>query len=188
MTTLKRPEIARLRLAVGLPAGILILAFVLLGSGFAGDDKAPDFTLPNLTGEDVTLSDLLAKGPVILDFWATWCKPCIQGFPGLQTLLDEYKGRGLTVVAISVDGPKTRARVAPFMRSKEYGFEVLLDTQGRVAQKYNAVAIPRTVLVNPEGGIAYATVGYRPSNHDLIEKELIPLLPPEDVQDGDVAE
>jgi len=168
--------------------GVMVLSVLSLNPCLAGDSKAPDFTLGNLTGKDVTLSQLLTKGPVILDFWATWCRPCIQGFPGLQELLDKYKERGLTVVAISVDGPKSRARVAPFIYSKKYGFEVLLDTQGRVARKYNASAIPRTVLISPEGEIAYATVGYRPSNHEQIEKELIPLLPGVDAEGGEVVE
>lgn len=169
-------------------AGILMVLF-LPGSILGGDDaKAPDFTLANLEGKDVTLSQLLAGGPVLLDFWATWCKPCIRAFPDLEALTSEYKDRGLTVVAVSVDGPKSRARVAPFIRSKKYSFEVLYDTQGRVAKNYNAMSIPRTVLISPDGKIAYATVGYRPSNHDEIEKSLIPLLPSAATEGGEVVE
>ena len=149
--------------------------------------EAPDFSLESLTGNNSSLSDFKGK-VVFLNFWATWCKPCIKGFPGLQELLDKYKDRGLTVVAISVDSPKSRARVGPFIRSKKYGFEVLLDTQGRVAKKYNAVTIPRTVLIRPDGMIAHATVGYRPSNHEQIEKTLIPLLPAKDIEGGEVVE
>jgi len=163
---------------------VLSISGLLLGGE---DSKAPDFTLPDLEGKEVTLSELLAGGPVILDFWATWCKPCIKGFPGLEALTNEYKDRGLTVVAISVDGPKSRARVASFVRSKKYSFEVLYDTQGRVAKKYNAMTIPRTVLISPEGEIIYATVGYRPSNHEQIEKSLIPLLPEVAAEDGETA-
>jgi cytochrome c biogenesis protein CcmG/thiol:disulfide interchange protein DsbE len=157
-----------------------VIAWVLLGLGtaFAGGTKAPAFELADLDGKEVSLSSLLKDGPVILDFWATWCKPCIRAFPGLQDLLEKYDERGLKVVAISVDGPKTKAGVAPLMRSKKYDFRVLFDSDGRVARKYNAVAIPRTVLVSPAGEIAFATVGYRPSNHDLLEKALLPFLPP----------
>ena len=170
--------LAFLLAAVSLPAGVL-----------CGEDaKAPDFTLTNLEGVDVTLSDLLADGPVILDFWATWCKPCIRAFPDLEALTTEYKDRGLTVVAVSVDGPRSRARVAPFIRSKKYTFEVLYDNQGRVARKYNATTIPRTVLISPDGVVAHATVGYRPSNHDEIEKCLLPLLTGAAAEVGDVVE
>jgi peroxiredoxin len=174
------------RLLAAVLLGLLLVATAATVSP-AGEVKAPDFTLANLDGKNVALSDLLAKGPVIVDFWATWCKPCIKGFPGLQELLDKYKERGLTVVAISVDGPKSRSRVKPFIHSKKYGFEVLLDTQGRVAKSYNAVTIPRTVLIDTDGKIAHATVGYRPSNHEQIEKTLLPLLP-EPEAEGEAAE
>ena len=131
------------------------------------EGKAPDFSLPNLTGKDVKLSELLSRGPVMLDFWATWCKPCIKGFPALQQIHDKYKDRGLTVIAVSVDSPKSRSRVAPFIKSQNYTFEVLLDIEGKVAQKYNAVAIPRTVLISQTGEVVHVTTGYRPTNEEL---------------------
>jgi peroxiredoxin len=168
----------RLVTTMTLLVGILLVFVLTPGACLAGkDSKAPDFTLANLEGKDVTLSELLVEGPVIVDFWATWCKPCIKGFPGLQELFDKYKDRGLKVVAVSIDSPKSRSRVGPFIKSKKYSFEVLLDTQGRVAKKYNAITIPRAVLIDTDGEIACATVGYRPSNHEQMEKSLLPLLP-----------
>jgi cytochrome c biogenesis protein CcmG/thiol:disulfide interchange protein DsbE len=149
---------------------------------------APDFTLPNIDGKDVTLSKILMDGPVIIDFWATWCKPCIKAFPSLQGMYDKYRERGLRVIAVSVDSPRSRAQVGPLIRSKEYTFEVLLDTEGRVARKYNAVALPRTVLLAPDGEIVFATVGYRPSNHERLEEALVPILKTKAGGDGEVAE
>ena len=145
--------------------------------------KAPDFTLANLRGRDVTLSDVLKEGPVLLDFWATWCKPCVKAFPGLQDLFEKYEGRGLRVVTISVDSPKSQARVAPLINSKKLTFEVLLDTQGRVAKKYNVMALPRTLLISPTGKIVYATVGNRPTSHKELEKAILEILP-EEADDG----
>lgn len=179
----------RLVMTMTLLVGVLLAFMFSPCACLAGKEtKAPDFTLANLEGKDVTLSDLLAEGPVIVDFWATWCKPCIKGFPGLQELFEKYKDRGLKVVAVSVDSPKSRSRVGPFIKSKKYSFEVLLDTQGRVAKKYNAVTIPRAVLISPDGEIACATVGYRPSNHEQMEKSLLPLLPEKKTEDGEVVE
>ncbi len=141
--------------------------------------KAPDFTLANLRGKDVTLSDVLKEGPVLLDFWATWCKPCVKAFPDLQGLVEKYEERGLRVVTISVDSPKSQARVAPLIKSKKCTFEVLLDTQGRVAKKYNVLALPRTLLISPTGEIVYATVGNRPTSHKELEKAILEILPEE---------
>ena len=156
---------------------ILVMASVLASSVTASAAKAPDFSLPNLEGKQIKLSDLLKRGPVIIDFWATWCKPCIKAFPGLQEIYDKYRERGLTVVAISVDSPRTQARVAPFIKSSKYSFEVLLDKDGRVARQYNAVVIPRTVLVDQKGQMVFASIGYRPSNHKKLEEALTSILP-----------
>lgn len=167
----------------------VIFGIVALSSAASGTDgTAPDFKLPDLKGKDVALSDLLEQGPVIVDFWATWCKPCLRAFPGLQEILDKYKDRGLSVVAISVDGPKSRAHVGPLIKSKKYTFEVLLDTQGRVAKKYGAILLPRTVLLDPDGKIICASTGYRPTNHEKIEAALELLLPKQPAKDGEEVE
>ena len=150
--------------------------------------KAPDFKLKNLEGDVVRLYEMLEEGPVLLDFWALWCKPCLKAFPGLQKILNEYKDRGLSVVAISVDGPKSRAHVGPLIKSKKYTFEVLLDTQGRIAKKYGAILLPRTVLLDQDGKIVYAATGYRPANHDKIEAALESILPKQPAKDGEEVE
>ena len=167
--------VMKMRRALGCAVAVVLL--VLAGSSIGMEGKAPDFAQPNLAGKDVKLSQVLAKGPVILDFWATWCKPCIKGFPALQQLHNKYKDQGLTVLAVSVDSPKSRSRVAPFISSQKYTFEVLLDTEGKVAQKYNAVAIPRTVVISPEGQIVYTSVGYKPTNEELLDQAVKELLP-----------
>jgi peroxiredoxin len=168
---------------------IAILSLVALSPAASGaDGTAPDFKLPDLKGKDVALSDLLEQGPVVVDFWATWCKPCLKAFPGLQEILDRYKDRGLSVVAISVDGPKSRAHVGPLIKSKKFTFEVLLDTQGRVAKKYGAILLPRTVLLDPDGKIIYASTGYRPTNHDKLEAALESILPKQPAKDGEEVE
>jgi peroxiredoxin len=168
-------------------AGLSILTLSASTSALAG--KAPDFKLSNLEGKDVVLSELLKKGPVVVDFWATWCKPCLKAFPGLQNTYEEYKERGLTVVAVSVDGPKTRAGVAPLMKSKKYDFEVVFDTDGRVAKKYNAILLPRTVLIDQKGEIVFGMVGYRPANHEKLAEILKSIIPEKQVgQDGEAVE
>lgn len=173
----RRSAAAEMSSKRGLAFALAFVMLVLAGSSIGSEGKAPDFALPNLTGKDVKLSELLAKGPVILDFWATWCKPCIKGFPALQQIHDKYKSQGLSVLAVSVDSPKSRSRVAPFIASQKYTFEVLLDTEGKVAQKYNAVAIPRTVVVSREGQIVYTSVGYKPTNEEQLDQAVQALLP-----------
>ncbi len=164
----------RTALAVVFAAGLVLVA----GSvSYAKDAVAPDFTLPNLTGEDVTLSKLLEEGPVIVDFWATWCKPCIKAFPDLQQVFDNYKDCGLKVLAVSVDGPRSSSRVASLIKSKGNTFEVLLDPSQKVAKKLHVTSVPRTVLIDTNGKIVYAVTGYRPTNHEKLETAVSALFP-----------
>ena len=130
-------------------AAVLVLTGTTMSYG--ADAKAPEFTLPNLDGEDVTLSELLKDGPVIVDFWATWCKPCIKAFPDLQEIFDNYKDCGLKVLAISIDGPRSTSKVGALIASKGNTFEVLLDPSQAVARKFHVTSVPRTVLVRQDG-------------------------------------
>ncbi len=164
----------------------LILVIVCMAPVPSFSGRAPDFTLPDLEGKQVKLSGLLRRGPVVLDFWATWCKPCVKAFPGLQAIHDKYSKRGLSVLAISVDSPRTQARVAPFIKSNKYSFDVLLDNDGRVARLYNAIIIPRTLLLDQQGQVAFASIGYHPSNHEKLEEALKSVLPPEPEGDDEV--
>jgi len=134
----------------------------------------------------VTLSELLEDGPVIVDFWATWCKPCIKAFPDLQEIFDKYRGCGLKVLAVSIDGPKSMSRVGSLIKSKGNTFEVLFDPSQKVARKFHVTSVPRTVLVDTNGNITYAVTGYRPKNHAELDAAVGELLPgdcPEDVDE-----
>ena len=166
------------KIAVTAFSVLFVLVFIMVaGIAVGADSVAPDFALPNMDGKDVKLSQLLGHGPVIVDFWATWCKPCIKGFPALQQINDRYKTQGLTVLAVSVDSPKSRERVAPFIKSGKYTFEVLYDTDGKVAKKYGAVVVPRTVVINSKGEIVYTATGYRPTNEEQLDQAVKALFP-----------
>src|SRR4030042_4806045 len=76
--------------------------------------QAIDFTLKDLAGHSQTLSEIYPKGPVLLNFWATWCVPCAKALPPLQRLHDQYRDSGFQVLAISVDGRERLAKVSSF--------------------------------------------------------------------------
>lgn len=156
---------------------VLLLAATAVCASAAAPALAPDFTLPNVEGKTLTLSKLLKDGPVIVDFWATWCKPCIKAFPDLQQILDGYRDCGLRVVAVSIDGPKSASRVGALIASKGNTFDVVLDTSQDVARKFHVSSVPRTVLINTKGEIVYAVTGYRPENHKELEAAVKSLFP-----------
>jgi len=122
---------------------------------------APDFKLPGLDGKDVALADL--KGSVVvLDFWATWCGPCVMSLPHLDKIYQDMKGAGVKVFAVNVDADKSV--VAPFVQEKKLTVPVLLDnSETKVSEKYGARAIPETVVIGKDGKVRKVIVGFDPN-------------------------
>jgi peroxiredoxin len=119
---------------------------------------APGFTLTDINGKSVSLSDFRGK-VVILDFWATWCPPCKQEIPDFISLQKEYGPRGLQVVGIALDEP---GKVQTFARQNGMNYPVLLGTQD-IASKYGGIrGIPTTFVIDKTGKLVNKFEGYRP--------------------------
>lgn len=137
----------------------LALWLCLIIASSARATEAPDFNLPGLSGERVQLSALLEKGPVLLDFWATWCKPCIKAMPKLEEIHAKYADRGLTVLGVNEDGPRGQNRIRPFLRGRNITFPIAIDADGSVMQRMQVRAMPTTILIAPDREIVLREAG-----------------------------
>ncbi|HRI65035.1 MAG TPA: TlpA disulfide reductase family protein [Polyangium sp.] len=137
-----------------------------------GGAIAPDFTLNSLDGQQARLSDY--KGSVVLiDFWSTTCDPCMIEMPHLVELYKKNKERGFVVLAVSADGPESRAQVSSVARSKEMIFPVLLDEETVVTARYNPKReLPFTVLVSKDGTILHKRNGYTAGDEKTLASEV----------------
>ena len=126
--------------------------------------EASDFTLKDLNDQEISLSDL--KGNVvIIDFWATWCGPCIQAMPHLQELYDKYKDDGLLVYGINNEDP---SKPAAFLEQYGYTFPTLKDAT-EVFRLYGVRGIPATYIIDREGYIVAFVSGFRPGDTRIDE-------------------
>jgi len=147
-------RIAGVTAAIGV--GILILA--LWGRGRA-PALAPDFAVPDLSGQAVRLSAY--RGQVVLvNLWATWCPPCREEMPSMQRLYDKLGGRGLVLLAVSEDEGGVGA-VKAFVEQMKITFPVLLDPEGEVGRRYGVWGYPESFLVDRAGRIVERVIGPR---------------------------
>jgi len=134
---------------------------------------APNFTLNLLDGKKFRLSDYEGK-IVVLDFWATWCGPCIQVMPVLERIVAAHKKDNVILVAVNLQ--ETPSRIKSTLERLQLNPLVALDIDGVVAAKYAAVAIPQTVIVGRDGSVARLFVGGGPQYADQIQDALNELL------------
>lgn len=127
-----------------------------------GPEKAADFTLKTIDGEEVSLSDYEGK-VVLLDFWATWCPPCRRGVPDLVEIQNQYKDE-VVVIGISLDNQSTVADIEPFMEEYGINYPVVLGNQQVVTDYGNIQAIPTSFIIDQSGNIQQTHVGLVPKS------------------------
>lgn len=153
--------------------GLLLLADdapPVLGRG----DRAPGFELPLLqSGEEIALDDL--RGQVVLvNFWATWCKPCEEEMPAMQRLYAAIQPQGFELVAISVD--ESAADVEQFRDRMALGFPIALDPDRTVARAYQTMGFPESILIGTDGRVIERYVGPRDWDAPVYRRRIEGLL------------
>jgi thiol-disulfide isomerase/thioredoxin len=141
-------------------------------AGIAPGEMAPDWALMDPSGKEHRLSDYRGK-VVIMDFWATWCGPCLRAMPGLQALHESYKDDDVVIFGINCwESGDPEA----LMKDEGYSYTLLLEGDP-VATQYSVSGIPTFYIVGPDGRIAHHAVGFDPLMEEKLEKIIESLLP-----------
>lgn len=157
---------------------VFILAFSLalceinLGQETPKMQIAIDFTARDLNGAKVQLKKLLERGPVLIDFWALWCVPCLKELPKIQEQRARYKERGLTVLAINEDAANEQSKIKPFIKQKKFDFIVVVDEDKDLMSRFKVVNLPTTILLDKHGNVIYSHSGYKPGDEAELRKHL----------------
>jgi peroxiredoxin len=135
--------------------------------------KAPNFELRDINGNRLALGDFKGK-VVFLDFWATWCPPCILSLPEVEKLVDDYKSKQVEIISLSLDTNEEIVR--KFMQAHKITSHVAVALDSGVEMRYNVNGIPAFFIIDKEGMVVDAWQGYHPSMPQSWRKELNRLL------------
>lgn len=131
-----------------------------------------NFQLKNLENQTRSFADLKGEKLTLIDFWASWCKPCLKAIPELNKIYAEYKSKGVEIIGINCDGPRSMAKVAPLSQSLQIKYPVLLDINSEVMNNLGLQAFPTLLLVNSEGSIVWTHEGYVTGDAEIIISEI----------------
>lgn len=138
---------------------------------------ASDFSLRDVTGRTVSLSDYLYDNVVLLSFWAPCCESGKQKTIDSQKLFESYRERGLMVLAVTVDEPGRRGEVRTFVKQRDVAFPVLIDSESAVMDLYNPRRLlPYTIILDRRGRITWTHEGYVPGDEQLVEAAVVRIL------------
>jgi thiol-disulfide isomerase/thioredoxin len=151
-----------------------IFIYILALASILNAKAIPDLNIKLIDGTDTSIHKLLEEGPLLIDFWATWCVPCKKVMKYLNQYHLNYEKQGFKVLMINTDTPRSLGKVKAYIKSQSYKFNVGLDPNKVIAKKLNGLVMPTLILVDRGGEIIWRHQGYLPGDEveikDRIEK------------------
>ena len=165
-------------LNVSISIFVLLLLINVQDTNILNAKELPKVTVKDLLGKSVNASDFSNDGkPFIIDFWATWCVPCVRELTNLDKIYPKWQEEtGIKIIAISIDDARTSKKVAPFVKGRKWTFEFYLDENSELKRAMNVNNPPHTFLCNGKGEIVWEHSGYAEGGEEELYKQIIELL------------
>tara|TARA_Y100001936_G_C15675894_1_gene458569 strand:+ start:104 stop:628 length:525 start_codon:yes stop_codon:yes gene_type:complete len=138
--------------------------------------KTPNLKIRLIDGSDISLNEFYKDGPLLIDFWATWCVPCKKLMKYLNQYHQEYRNEGFKVLMINTDSPRSIGKVKSYIKSQNYKFLVGVDPNKVISKKLNSIVMPTTILINQSGDIVWRHQGYIKGEEIQIKRKIESLL------------
>ncbi len=156
---------------------IIIATLTISMSAFSQKNtKLPSVEIRTLAGKAFNTADIKNDGPIILSFWATWCKPCIKELMAIdENYVDWQEETGVKVYAVSIDDSKSKSRVAPFINGRGWEYEVLLDSNSDFKRAMNVNNVPHSFILDKNGKVVWQHTSYSPGDEEEMYEVLLEL-------------
>jgi thiol-disulfide isomerase/thioredoxin len=149
---------------------IIMILSILFTTSLLNSEPVLDFSLPDVNNQSFKLSDHIGEKVIVIDFWASWCAPCMRLLPELDKIDQAHED--VIVIAINVDNPRSVNRAKSLIRSQKYSLITLYDTNQEIMNRFQVTTIPHTLLLNFDGEIVYEHIGYTRGDENELLKEI----------------
>lgn len=154
----------------------LIMFLIVINFASVSSAQLPEIEVKNLNQDWVSLNDLSGEKLTVIDFWATWCKPCVTGIPKLNVIYEEFSKQGVEFVGINIDGPRNQSKVKPFVHSLGIKYSIVLDPDQELVDDFNVTAFPTLIVIDEKGKQVFIHEGFLPGDEKKIKDEITKLL------------
>lgn len=140
----------------------------------AQEKSLPNIDVKTLQGKTINIQDLENDGnPMVISFWATWCKPCKKELNTIAEVYDDWQDEtGVKLIAISIDDTRSMSKVAPYVNSSDWDYEVYLDSNSDLKRAMGVSTVPHTFLINKEGKIVWNHKGYIDGDEEELYEQI----------------
>jgi len=151
--------------------GLIGIVALLLAMSPAFSQE-PVFRLKDLDNKWQEYDDLKGEKLTVIDFWATWCQPCVRSIPLLNEMAMEFREQGVNFIGVSVDGSRNQAKVGPFIHSMGVSYPVIRDMDSQLMGDLSVTAVPTLLIYDAEGNQLYFHEGFRPGDEVGIREHI----------------
>ena len=147
----------------------LLILILNIATIVLGQDKF-NFTLNLTNGDSKQFSEYYSDGPVLVNFWALWCKPCRAEMKSLNEIHNKYKEMGFKIIGINQDSPRSEAKVKSYISGYGIDYDIATDPNKNIFEKFNGQVIPLSILFDKNGEIIYQHTGFFPGDEYEFEE------------------
>ena len=157
---------------------ITLLFFIITTTTYSQNKLLPSLDVKTINGKSININSIENNEmPIVINFWATWCKPCKKELNNIAEVYDEWQDEtGVKIIAISIDDTRSMSKVAPYVNSVGWEYEVYLDPNGDLKRAMGVSTVPHTFLLNSKKEIVWQHRGYVDGDEDELFDEIQNLI------------
>ncbi|MDA3929488.1 MAG: TlpA disulfide reductase family protein [Prolixibacteraceae bacterium] len=152
------------------------LTLLLLTILTTAQAQSLDYDVKNIDNQWINLEELSGEEYTVIDFWATWCKPCVSALPKINQLSKDFESKGVKFIGVNVDGPRNQAKVKPFSQSLNLSYAIVLDPDQEILSELNASVLPTLIIVDKNFKEVFRHEGFSSGDEKMIKDKLVSLL------------